>query len=85
MDDDSKDEKKPLTADSAPEEAALLPKPRRSGKGGPEMPKEDEVKAAAEKKEDQPKRAEPQKEQPKGKTDTKVRSRAERLRRNIDR
>ena len=45
------------------------------------MPKEDEVKAGGEKPE-QPKAIEPAKDQPKGKPGSKVRSAAERLRRN---
>jgi hypothetical protein len=79
--DERKDETKPVRADSPSDEAALTSKARKWEKGGAEMAKEDEIKAAAEKS-DQPKAAEPVKEQPKGKVASKVRSTAERLRRN---
>ena len=49
------------------------------------MAKEEELKAAGEKKPEQPKGGEPAKEPPKGKSDSKVRSAAQRMRRNIDR
>jgi len=82
---EDKDEVKPVSADSPSDEAGLAPKPRRSGRGGAEMAKEEELKAAGEKKPEQPKGGEPAKEPPKGKSDSKVRSAAQRMRRNIDR
>lgn len=73
---------KPVIAENPVEEAGLTVKLRRSGKGGVEMAKEDEIKAAVGEKPEPPKAAEPAKEQPKPKVAAKVRSAAERLRRN---
>jgi hypothetical protein len=74
------EENKSMSTDSPSEEAPLT-KPRKSGKGGTEMPKEEEIKVAGEKP-DQNKAGDAVKEQPKEKVDSKVRSGVQRLRRN---